>query len=143
MTHPRVVGIDYGTKRVGLAVSDPLRTFAQPHGTYRPSEAVGELERLQREEGLATLVVGWPLEKSGEEGPATARVQQFINRLRNALSEVEIVKWDERYTTIQARENLERAERRGIRPRRRRGGHVDEAAAGLILQEYLDEQARG
>ena len=81
----RIVAVDYGTKRVGVALADPLRLFAQPYGTFSQDEALARLRTLHAEEGLAVVVVGWPLTEAGQEGAATQRVQQYINRLRKAL----------------------------------------------------------
>ncbi len=134
---PRIVAVDYGTKRVGVALADPLRLFAQPYGTFSQDEAVARLRTLQAEEGLAVVVVGWPLTEAGEEGAATQRVGQYINRLRKALPGVALVKWDERYTSELAKERLKEA---GPRSKQRADkGRVDTAAAGIILQEYLEQ----
>lgn len=137
-TRPRIVGVDYGTKRVGLAMADPLRLFAQPMETHPPDEAVTALRALHAREGIDTLVIGWPLTPDGEEGAATARVQPFLNRLRNALPGVHIVTWDERFSSARAKEAI-RASGAGRKARRDRA-RVDRAAAAIILQEYLDEQ---
>ncbi len=134
---PRIVAVDYGTKRVGLAVADPLRLFAQPLGTYSQDESVERLRRLHREEGIDALVVGWPLTPDGEEGPATERVRPYFNRLRNAFPGVELVAWDERFSSVQAKEAI-RAAGAGRKARRDKG-RVDRAAAAIILQAYLDE----
>lgn len=131
----RLVGVDFGTKRVGVALADPLGFFAQPHGTYPPDAAVEELRRLHADQGIATVVIGWPLTEEGEEGRMTERVQQYINRLRNALPEVDIVKWDERYTSEMARRRIAEA---GGRIQRDNRGRVDAAAAAVILQDYLE-----
>ncbi len=133
---PRIVAVDYGTKRVGVALADPLRLFAQPYGTFSQDEAVARLRTLHAEEGLAVVVVGWPLTEAGEEGAATQRVQQYINRLRKALPGVALVKWDERYTSELAKERLKEAG--GRQKQRADKGRVDAAAAGIILEEYLD-----
>ena len=132
----RIVAVDYGTKRVGVALADPLRLFAQPYGTFSQDEAVDRLRTLHAEEGLAVVVVGWPLTEAGEEGAATQRVQQYINRLRKAVLGVALVKWDERYTSELAKERLK--EVGGRQKRRADKGRVDAAAAGIILEEYLD-----
>jgi putative Holliday junction resolvase len=129
--------VDYGTKRVGLAVADPLRLFAQPLGTYPPDEAVERLRALHRTDGLETLVVGWPYTPDGEEGAAVERVRPFFNRLRNAFPGVELVAWDERFSSTRAKEAI-RAAGAGRKARRDRE-RVDRAAAAVILQEYLDE----
>lgn len=136
MKYTRIVSVDYGKKRVGLAVADPLRIFAQPLGTYSPDEAVDVLRKLHADEGIAVFVVGWPLTLDGEEGEATGFVQPYINRLRNAFPGVEIVKWDERFTSEMARAAIREAGPR--RRSRRTKGRVDTAAAAIILQEYLD-----
>ena len=138
MPDSRIVGIDYGTKRVGLALADPLQLFAQPFGTHSPDAAVAVLRELHEGEGIAVVVIGWPLQEDGAEGPATERVQQFANRLRNALPGIAIVRWDERYTSELAKRQI--ASGGGSRKARRAKGRVDAAAAGIILQEYLDGQ---
>lgn len=134
---PRIVAVDFGTKRVGLAVSDPLRLFAQPAGTYSQDQAVDVLRRLRSEHGIECIVVGWPLELDGHEGAATRMVQPYINRLRNAFPEIEIVKLDERFTSEIAKRRLYES---GLgKQKRREKGRVDEAAAAVILQDYLDD----
>ena len=133
---PRIVAVDYGTKRVGVALADPLRLFAQPYGTFSQDEAVDRLRTLHAEEGLAVVVVGWPLTEAGEEGAATQRVQQYINRPRKALLGVALVKWAERYTAELGKERLKEAG--GRQKRSADKGRVDAAAAGIILEEYLD-----
>lgn len=133
---PRLVAVDYGTKRVGLALADPLRIFAQPFGTFTQDEAVAELRKLHAGDGIEAIIVGWPLTEAGEESTSTERVQQYINRLRNALPGIELVKWDERYTSILAKEYIYASG--GTRKSRADKGRVDAAAAAIMLQEYLD-----
>lgn len=132
----RIVGVDYGKKRVGIALADPLRIFARPYGTFRPGEAVAALERLEAEEGIEVIVVGWPMTLEGEAGEATRFVQPFINRLRKALPGVEVVKQDERFSSERAKEAIRAAGAK--RKARRDKARVDAAAAALILQDYLD-----
>ncbi len=129
----RIVAVDYGTRRVGLALADPLRQFAQPYGTYSQDEAVRRLKTLHACEGLDTVVIGWPLLESGETGAATARVQQYLNRLKKVLPGTRFRKWDERYTSEEAKSRLAQQGRPFAKER------VDAAAAGIILQEYLDQ----
>lgn len=135
-TKPRVAGVDYGTKRVGLALADPLRLFAQPMGAYTQRGAVEALREVDGRDGLAVIVVGWPLTPAGEESVATQRVQQYVNRLRNAFPHARVVTRDERHTSEMAKDAI-----RTAGPRRSRSGkdRVDAAAAALILQDYLDE----
>lgn len=133
----RVVGVDVGTKRVGVAVADPLRLFAQTHGTYSPDEALDALRSFQEEEGIDVVVVGWPLTEEGEEGDATEMVDAFVGRLRDTLGDVQVVRRDERFTSEIAKDLLRRA---GVsQPGRYDKGQVDAAAAAVVLQSYLDE----
>ena len=132
------MSVDYGTKRVGVAIADPLRLFAQPVGTFPPNEALDVLARVQQEDGVEVVVVGWPLETDGSLGKMTKLVGEYINRIKKRLPGVEIVRMDERNTSERAKELI----RGGIRPSLRSTGRerIDTAAAGLLLQEYLDEQ---
>jgi putative Holliday junction resolvase len=137
---PRLAAVDYGTRRVGLAVTDPLRLFAQPLGTFSPAEAVARLQALHAREGLEAVVVGWPLTEEGAEGKATRRVAPFLGRLRNALPGVAVVTQDERFTSRRAAAALvEAGVRKGARRRAQKDGRLDAAAAVFILQDYLED----
>ena len=125
----RVLGVDVGTQSVGLAISDPLRLFAQPVGAYPPNGAIEELRQLAEREGIELAVVGWPLTEEGGEGPATRMVNVFVRRIRKAIRGVRIVRLDEGYSSEEARDRLEGATSKG---------RIDTLAAGIILQEYLD-----
>ena len=129
---PRIVSVDYGTRRVGLSIADPLRMFAQPLDTCSPASAIEKLVVIHQREKIEVIVIGWPLEEGGSEGPATRRVNEYIRRLLNQMPDVEIVRWDERYTSEEAKTML-----RGQSYQDKRG-LVDQVAAGIILQEYLD-----
>ena len=134
----RIVGVDVGTKRVGIAVSDPLQFFAQPRDTFPPEEALEALGAIDEEEGIDILVVGWPLTEDGEEGEATEMVEAFLDDITEALGDIEVVRRDERYTSEMAKDLLRRA---GVsQPGRYDKGRVDAAAAAVILQGYLDAQ---
>lgn len=138
-TPPRFVGIDYGTKRVGLALSDPLHMAAHPHDTVPPGALVDTLEALADAKGLAGIVIGWPLKPDGTAGAMTERVQTCIDAIEEALPAVPVVRRDERNTSELAQQALSEA---GVRqPGRYDKGRVDAAAAALILQDYLDERA--
>ena len=130
--HPRIVSVDYGTRRVGLSIADPLRMFAQPLDTYSPESAIEKLVAIHQNEKIDVIVIGWPLEEDGSEGCATRRVNEYILRLLNRMPDVEVVRWDERYTSEEAKTML-----RG-RSYQSKRGLVDQVAAGIILQEYLD-----
>ena len=133
----RIAAVDYGARRVGLAMTDPLRMFAQPIGAFSPDDALAHLVELHAAEGIETVVVGWPLTESGEEGKATRRVEPYLGRLKNTLRDVKVVRQDERHTSRRAAEALVVA---GVRKKaRRQKGRLDAAAAVLILQDYLDD----
>ena len=134
----RIVGVDVGTKRVGIAVADPLHLFAQTRGTYPPEEALEALREMSDEEGIDTIVVGWPLTEEGTAEDATDMVESYVDRIREALGEVTVVREDERYTSEIAKDLLRRA---GVsQPGRYDRGRVDAAAAAVILQGYLDKR---
>jgi putative Holliday junction resolvase len=137
-TSGRAVGIDFGTQRTGLAVADPLRLFAQPAGAVPPSQVAARVKELTAADGLAVLVVGWPLLPSGKEGAATERVDAFIETLREAFPEAQVVRRDERHTSEMAKDAIrEGGVRRAGEPLFEKG-RVDAAAAALILQDWLD-----
>jgi len=139
MTAPRVAGVDYGARRVGIALADPLRLFARPHGTFAPGAALAELGRLATAEGVGVVVVGWPLLDDGREGRAVDRIRPFIGRLKKAAPGVEVVVQDERDSSSRAMDGLVAAG--ASKKRRRDKGTLDTAAACVILQDWLDEQA--
>lgn len=120
-----------------MAVADPLGMFAQPRGTHSPDRALDQLIGLNAEDGIDVVVIGWPLTSDGEEGWITDRVQEYINRIRKVLPGAEIVKWDERGSSEEARELLKSGAKPSLRSSGR--GRIDTAAAGLLLQQYLDE----
>jgi len=132
----RVIGVDVGTKRVGIAKADPLRLFAQTHGTYSPDRALETLKELETEEGIDRIVVGWPLTEEGGEDEATEMVRAFIEGVEETLDDPDVVRRDERYTSERAKDLLRRA---GVsQPGRYDKERVDAAAAAVILQDYLD-----
>ena len=133
----RIIGIDYGKRRVGIAISDPLKLFSIPVGTFPPREALKEVSKIRGDEGIEAIVVGWPLTEEGEEGEATERVQRFINRLKKAHPGVPLHKVDERYSSRRAVSALVEANVK--KKSRRQKGRIDSAAAAIILQDYLDE----
>ena len=136
---PRVAGVDYGARRVGIALADPLRLFARPLGVYAPGEALRVLARLHETDGLETVVVGWPLLHDGTEGAAVDRVRPFVGRLKKATPGATVKLQDEHGSSRRALAELVEA---GARKRRRRQP-LDAAAACVILQDWLDERAEG
>ena len=136
--HRRIVGVDYGSKRTGIAVADPLGLFARPLGTFAPGRAMAELVKLDAREGVAMIALGWPFEPDGAEGEAVERVRSFEGRLRKALPHADIVRVDERYSSAHASSQLHEAG--ASRRVRREKGLVDAAAACVILEDYLRDR---
>jgi putative holliday junction resolvase len=137
----RVLGVDVGARRVGLAISDASRTLARPLSTIEVTDAASAVERVVNtiaalvtdEDGLDTIVVGLPARLDGSATGATPRVQAFIDGLR-ARTTLRIVTEDERLTSREAESRLALNERDW----RKRKQKLDAAAAAIILQDYLD-----
>lgn len=134
---PRLAGVDYGARRVGIALADPLRLFARPLGTYAPGEALRVLAQIHEDEGLEVVVVGWPLLHDGTEGAAVDRVRPFVGRVRTAAPGARVELQDEHGSSRRAMAGL--VEAGAPRGRRRQRGVLDAAAACVILQDWLDE----
>ena len=133
----RAVGIDVGSKRVGVAVSDELKILATPRGMIRRqsyNKDAAAIIALVGEVGADVVVVGLPLGLAGQFTDQTERVQRFADMLASRLP-VPLELWDERLTTVAAREIV------GSEREARRAGLVDAVAAAFILQGYLDHQS--
>jgi putative Holliday junction resolvase len=136
----RVLGLDVGDRRIGVALSDETGTLASPLFTMErigPRKDLRALAELVREHGASEIVVGLPRRLDGTIGDQAVKVQQFAEALQ-PVARVPIRYWDERLTTVEAEQILIE---RDV-SRRRRKGLVDQVAAVLILQGYLDAQPR-
>ena len=143
MTDPagRLLALDLGAVRIGLALSDLLGITAQPLDALKrigPRKDLQAVAALVGERDVGTVVVGLPLKLSGEEGSAAAEAREFAAKLERRVGKVRVVLWDERMTTVQA----ERVLIRGDVRRRKRREKIDSMAAALILQSYLDARCR-
>lgn len=140
-SQPRYLALDVGSKRIGVAVSDELGLTAQPVLTLErrrnPREDLRSLARLCRRFAVAGIVVGNPLHLSGEVSPRAAKTQEFAANL-GSLTGLPIRLWDERLTTREAHQMLYEAGR----PRQEHGRVVDQVAATLILQSFLDDRGK-
>lgn len=134
MTKGRILGIDFGEKRIGLALSDPSETFARPLRLLENSKELGSaLKDLIGKEEVVRVVVGLPLNMDGSAGPKARQALQFKEWL-GKLCGLPIETWDERLTTVQA----EKALRQGGLSAGKRAREVDKVAAQILLQSYLD-----
>ena len=141
----RILGIDYGMKRIGLAISDETHLIASAIETFDASKKMEEtiellvrrLDEHQKEKGymLKEVVVGLPLKMSGEMSYISDEVVLFTDLLSKALP-VPVIKWDERLTSVQA----ERAMMEGPYSRKKRTKKLDQISAVIILQNYLDSK---
>jgi len=132
----RILALDHGTKRIGVAVSDETKTIAQPL-EYIPAEPFGDflsrLKKLLVEKEIDLVLIGMPRNMDGTYGPAAQKVQAFVAVLRGAIT-VPIKTWDERLTSSQASRILIQGNVR----RDKRKEKVDKMAAAILLQSYLD-----
>jgi putative holliday junction resolvase len=137
----RILAVDVGTRRVGLAISDPSRTLARPLEAIAVASDADAVERVARrieqldgeDDGIATVVVGMPTSLDGTPTPQTAHVNAFIARLK-ARTPLPIVTEDERLTSREAESRLARREKDW----RKRKAQLDAASAAVFLQDYLD-----
>ena len=132
----RILALDPGTRRVGVAVSDPLKMIAQPLENIdaEPFPAfLARLKELIREKEVELILIGMPRNMDGSYGPAAEKVREFVQVLKEALT-IPIRTWDERLSSKQANRYLIEA---GMR-RDKRKTKVDQTAAAIFLQSYLD-----
>ena len=134
----RVLAIDHGTKRMGIALSDETATIAQPL-EFIPAEPFTEflarLKQLITEKQVVQILIGMPRNMDGSYGPAALKVQEFVAVLKETIA-IPIKTWDERLTSAQANRMLIQADVR----RDKRKQRVDAAAAAILLQSYLDSR---
>jgi putative Holliday junction resolvase len=132
----RILALDHGTKRIGLAISDETALIAQPLEFLAAEPLEDFLKRLEDivdERQVGEILVGIPRNMNGTYGPAAARVREFVERLKGAFA-IPVKTWDERLTTVQANRLLIET---GMR-REKRKTRVDQTAAAILLQSYLD-----
>lgn len=133
----RVIALDIGTVRIGVALSDPLGMFAQAsHVLDAAGNWLDELDRLVREHDSPIILIGLPRRTDGSEGPEAEFIRTEAARVAERFPEIEIKFWDERFTTSIAQRALLEADV----SRKKRKQKVDKIAAALLLQSYLDRR---
>lgn len=130
----RIIGIDVGTKRIGLSQSDPTRTIASPIGTYSEVELFAKISEMVQQVEIA--VVGWPLSMRGHEGNSTEMVKLFVTRFSKRFPLIRVELLDERFTSTLANQTIR--EQVSSKKKRQDKGLVDTIAAAILLQNYLD-----
>ena len=136
--HPmdRLIGIDYGRKRVGVAVSDPLGLFASALDTVHSAKIIEYLKTYAQNENVVKFVVGYPMNMNGRPSEAAADVDVFLRTLKNALPDIPVVTEDERFTSVLAHRAMIDG---GMKKKDRRDKeNVDKISAAIILQSYMD-----
>ena len=137
----RLVGIDYGQKRTGLAASDPLGIFASALDTVDSTKLIDYLKKYAEKERIIRFVVGYPVNLDGRPAEAQAHVDAFLKLLDKAFPEVPVTLEDERFTSVLAHRAMIDG---GMKARQRRDkASVDRISAAIILQGYLDRMNGG
>ena len=132
----RILAVDHGEKRIGLAISDPTGTISNPLAVLQHvSRAIdaAQVASIASEQGAGMIVIGQSFDEEGRPNPAGRRAARFAEALKEQ-TDVPVILWDESFSTQDAR----RARIEMGVPRGKRGGHLDELAAVMILQSYLE-----
>ncbi|MCQ2185825.1 MAG: Holliday junction resolvase RuvX [Bacteroidales bacterium] len=134
----RIIGIDFGRKRTGLAVSDPLGIFASPLETVPTAKIIDYLKNYAEKETIVLFVVGMPVNMNGAPSEAAADVQVFLKNLSKAFPQIRVELEDERFTSVLAHRAMIDG---GMKASRRRDKtEVDKISASIILQTYMDRR---
>lgn len=134
----RILSIDYGKKRTGLAVTDPLKIIAGGLATVSTHELFDFLQDYVSREQVELIVVGKPLQANGQPSENLARIQQFVNRWRKARPDIPIEFYDERFTSVMAHRAMIDG---GLKKKARQNkALVDEISATIILQGYMESK---
>ena len=132
----RILAIDFGTKRTGIAVTDPLRIIPGGLGTVATHELWDYLADYFKKEPVDLIVVGYPTNMNGEESASMKQIRPFVNRLKKQYPDKQVVMFDERFTSVLAQKAILDA---GIKKMARRNkALVDEVSATIILESYMN-----
>ena len=134
----RLVGIDYGKKRTGVAMSDPLMMFASPVETVQTAKIIDYLKKLSLDETIVRFVVGYPMNMDNKPSEAAADVDVFLKLLGKNFPDIPVTLEDERFTSVLAHRSLIDG---GVKKMTRRDkAAVDKVSAALILQTFMDRK---
>ena len=133
----RIIGIDYGRKRVGVAVSDPLGIFASALETVQSAKIIEYLKKYAENENVIRFVVGYPINMDGRPSESAKDIDVFLKRLAKAFPDIPVVLEDERFTSVLAHRTMIDG---GMKKQdRMKKESVDRISAAIILQSYLDK----
>jgi putative Holliday junction resolvase len=135
----RILGIDYGTKRIGLAVTDPMQIFASPLNTVSPKEFDNFIEVYLKTEEVEAFVIGYPVQMNNQPSESVNYINPFIRKLKKTFPEKHIYLVDERFTSQMAFRTMIDG---GVKKRDRQDkSMVDKISASIILQSFLDKRS--
>ena len=133
-----VIGIDFGTKRVGVAITDELQMIASPHATVHAQQITDFLKRLIAEKNIVAIVVGEPKSLDGSATDSTEQVHQFVKHMKRTFPSLTIEMLDERFTSKMAASSLIES---GVpKSKRQNKETLDQISAAIILQSWLEKQ---
>ncbi|MEM9983903.1 MAG: Holliday junction resolvase RuvX [Bacteroidota bacterium] len=135
---PRILAIDYGLKRTGLAWTDPLQIIATGLDTVATEQLAAKLDQLMQSQEIEAIVLGYPTRTDGSDTHATEAVRNLHQRLKTSYPALTIHLWDERFTSRIAKQTL--LESGASRKKRRQKGLIDQISATLILQEFMQSR---
>ena len=134
----RIIGIDYGRARVGVAVSDPIGIFASPMETVPSAKIIEYLQKYAQNETIVRFVVGYPLNLNGAPAQAAPDVDAFLKKLQKSFPDIPVTLEDERFTSVLAHRAMIDG---GMKKSDRRDKNsVDKISAAIILQSFLDKK---
>jgi len=135
----RIIAIDYGKKRIGLAVTDPLQIFASPLNTVSPSEFDNFIENFLKAEEVDSFVIGYPVQMNNQPSESVKYINPFIKKLKKTFPDKHIHLVDERFTSQMAKRTMIDG---GVKKKDRQNkSMVDKISASIILQSYLDSRS--
>jgi putative holliday junction resolvase len=136
--YKRILGLDYGSRRIGVAVTDPLCIIAQPFGVIEnSSNRMMQIKKVISDYEICSIVVGLPLNLKGERGQKAVETEEFCELLERDFR-IPVIRWDERFTSKMSQQTLRTMEVK--KKTREKKGTIDSMAAALILQGYLDSR---
>ena len=134
----RIIGIDYGKKRVGIAVTDPLKMFASPLNTLHPDEFNDFIRVYMKSETIEAFVIGYPVTLNNKPSDSVKYIDPFLKKLKKDFPEIKIHLVDERFTSSMAHRIMIDG---GLKKKERQNkGTVDKISASIILQTFLDKK---
>ena len=130
----RILGLDFGNKRIGISISDPSNIFALPHAIYFRENIQKDIDHIN---SISKIIIGLPLSLSGNQNQQTESTLKFKDALQNQ-TKVTIETWDERLTSVQAQRTFEKPKSK--KKSKQQKQYIDDVAATIMLQSYLDRQ---